>query len=69
LEPTYNNGYYNSYDQGEESWPAQIGRGALEGNNSYAMSPEDGHCAQRYRFRDSAPGTHIGYDGRRHSCR
>jgi hypothetical protein len=25
LEPTYNNGYCDSYDQGEESWAAQIG--------------------------------------------
>ncbi len=57
-EPTYSNGYYNSY-----------GGGALEGNNSYAMSPGDGHCAQRYRSYDSAPGTYIGSDGRRHSCR
>jgi len=69
LEPTYSNGYYNSYDQGEEFWPAQIGGGALEGNNSYAMSPDDGHCAQRYRSYDSAPGIYTGYDGRRHSCR
>jgi hypothetical protein len=29
LEPTYSNGYYNSYDQGEEFWPAQIGGGAI----------------------------------------
>jgi BA14K-like protein len=73
LEPTYNNSYYNSYDQGEEFWPAQIGGGALEGNNSYSMSPDDGHCRQRYpqRYRsyESASGTYTGYDGRRHSCR
>jgi hypothetical protein len=68
LEPTYNNGYYNSYDQGEEFWPAQIKRGTLDGNNSYAMSPDDGYCAQRYRSYDPASGTYMGYDGRRRSC-
>ncbi|MDB5610790.1 MAG: hypothetical protein JWP25_7690 [Bradyrhizobium sp.] len=70
LEPTYNNGYnngyYNGYDQGG---PVRVGRGALDGNNSYAMSPDDGYCAQRYRSYDPASGTYTGYDGRRHSCR
>jgi hypothetical protein len=41
---------------------------ALDGNNSYAMSPDDGYCAQRYRSYDPASGTYVGYDGRRHSC-
>jgi hypothetical protein len=41
---------------------------ALEGENSYAMSPDDGYCAQRYRSYDPASGTYMGYDGRRHSC-
>jgi hypothetical protein len=35
LEPTYNNGYYSRYDQGG---PVRVGGGALDGNNSYAMS-------------------------------
>ena len=66
LEPTYNNGYYNGYDQGG---PVRVGGSALDGNNSYAMSPDDGYCAQRYRSYDPASGTYTGYDGRRHSCR
>jgi hypothetical protein len=66
LEPTYNNGYYSRYDQGG---PVRVGGGALDGNNSYAMSPDDGYCAQRYRSYDPASGTYTGYDGRRHSCR
>jgi hypothetical protein len=36
LEPTYNNGYYNGYGQGEH---LRAGGGALDGNNSYAMTP------------------------------
>jgi len=62
LEPSYNNGY----DQGG---PTRVGGGALDGNNSYAMSPDDGYCAQRYRSYDRASGTYTGYDGWRHSCR
>ena|ERR1700687_2165098 len=65
LEPTYNNGRYNGYDQGEH---LRAGASALDGNNSYAMSPGDGDCAQRYRSYDPASGTYVGYDGRRHSC-
>jgi hypothetical protein len=61
LEPTYNNGY----GQGEH---LRAGGGALDGNNSYAMSPGDGDCAQRYRSYDPASGTYAGHDGRRHSC-
>jgi hypothetical protein len=66
LEPTYNNGYYNGYDQ---AGPVPVGGGALDGNDSYAMSPDDGTCAQRYRSYDPASGTYMGHDGRRHSCR
>src|SRR5229473_1574024 len=66
LESTYNNGYYNGYNQGG---PVRVGGGTLDGNNSYAMSPDDGYCAQRYRSYDPASGTYMGYDGRRHSCR
>jgi len=62
LEPTYNNGYYNGYGQGEH---LRVGGGALDGNNSYALS---GDCAQRYRSYDPASGTYAGHDGRRHSC-
>jgi hypothetical protein len=42
LEPTYNSGDYNGYDQGE--WPDRVGDGALDGNNSYAMSQDDRSC-------------------------
>jgi len=62
LEPTYNNGYYNGYGY------LRAGAGALDGNNSYAMSPGDGDCARRYRSYDPASGTYAGHDGRRHSC-
>jgi hypothetical protein len=65
LEPAYNSGYYDGYDQGGH---LRVGSGALEGNSSYAMSPGDGECAQRYRSYDAASGTYVGYDGRRHSC-
>lgn len=58
LEPTYNNGYYNGYDQT-----------GLDGNDAYAMSPDNGTCAQRYRSYDSTSGTYTGRDGRRHPCR
>jgi hypothetical protein len=51
LEPTYNNGYYNGYDQGGH---LRAGGGALKGNNSYAMSPGDDDCALRYRSYDPA---------------
>src|ERR1700694_5167465 len=64
LEATYHNGYYNGYGQGGHL----AGGGALDGNNSYAMSPGDGDCAQRYRSYDPASGTYVGYEGRRHSC-
>jgi hypothetical protein len=42
LEPTYNDGYYNGYNQRGELSPGGVGDGvrALKGNNSYAMSPE-----------------------------
>jgi hypothetical protein len=65
LEPTYNNGYYNGYGQGEH---LRSEGGALDGNNSYAMSRGDGDCARRYRSYDPASGTYAGHDGRRHSC-
>jgi hypothetical protein len=65
LEPTYTNGYYNGYDHGGR---LRAGGGALDGNNSYAMSPGDGDCALRYRSYDPASGTYVGHDGRRHSC-
>jgi hypothetical protein len=65
LEATYNNGYHNGHGQGEH---LRAGGGALDGNNSYALSPGDGDCALRYRSYDPASGTYVGYDGRRHSC-
>jgi len=70
LEPTYNDGHYNGYNQKGELSPGGVGGGvrALEDDNSYAMSPDDGYCAQRYRSYDPASGTYMGYDGRRHSC-
>jgi|SRR5258708_28886422 len=61
LEPTYNNGYYSGGHLRAEG-------GALDGNNSYAMSPADGDCAQRYRSYDPASGTYVRSDRRRHSC-
>jgi BA14K-like protein len=33
-----------------------------------AMSPDDGHCSQRYRSYDPASGTYTSYDGRRLPC-
>jgi hypothetical protein len=69
LEPTYNSGYYNGYGY-DQGGPARVvGGGALDGNNSYAMSPDDSYCAQRYRSYDPVSGTYMGHDGRRHSCR
>jgi len=66
LEPTYTNGYYNGYGQGEH---LRARGGALDGNNSYALSPGgNGDCALRYRSYDPASGTYVGHDGRRHSC-
>ena len=65
LEPTYTNGYYNSYHHGGH---LRAGVGAPDGNNSYAMSPGDRDCAQRYRSYDPASGTYVGRDGRRHAC-
>jgi hypothetical protein len=65
LEPTSNSGYSNGYDRAGH---LRAGGGALDGNNSYAMSPRDGDCAQRYRSYDPASGTYVGHDGRRHSC-
>ncbi len=65
FEPTYNNAYYNGHDQGR---PIRARGGALDGNNSYAMSPGDGACAQRYRSYDPASGTYVRSDRRRHSC-
>ena len=44
-EPTYNNGYYNGYGQGEH---LRAGDGALDGNNSYALS-EIGRASCRER--------------------
>ena len=64
-EPTYNNGHYNGSGQGGHR---RARGGALDGNNSYAMSPGDGDCARRYRSYDPASGTYVGHDGRRHSC-
>jgi hypothetical protein len=61
LEPTYNNGYY-------QRGHLRAGGGALDGNNSYALSLGDGDCAQRYRSYDPASGTYVRHDGRRHSC-
>lgn len=66
FEPTYNNGYYDGYDQ---AGPARVGGGALDGSNANAMSLDDGYCAQRYRSYDPASRTYTGHDGRRHSCR
>ena len=70
LEPTYNYGYYDDYGQRGEFSPGGVGGGvrALEGENSYAMGPDDDYCAQRYRSYDPTSGTHLGFDGRRHSC-
>jgi hypothetical protein len=65
LEPTYNSGYYNGYDQAGQ---LRAGGGALDANNSYAFSPDGGDCAQRYRSYDPASGIYVGHDGRRHSC-
>jgi hypothetical protein len=65
LEATYTNGYYNGYGQGEH---LRAGVGALDGNNSYAMSPGDGDYAQRYRSYDPSSRTYVRHDGRRHSC-
>ncbi len=65
LEPIYNNGYYNRYNQ---AGPVPLGGGALDGNDSYAMSLDDGSCAQRYWSYDPESGTYTGNDGRRHSC-
>src|SRR3979490_2673115 len=65
LEPTYNKGDPTGHDQGG---PLRAGGGALDGNNSYAMSLGDGDCAQRYRSYDPASGTYVGHGGRRHSC-
>jgi hypothetical protein len=62
LEPTYNSGY----DQGGFG---RLGGDTLDGNNSYAMSPRDGFCAERYRSDRPASGTYTSYDGRRRSCR
>ena len=65
LETTYNSGYYNGSGQGGHR---RAGGRALDGNNSYAMSPGDGDCAQRYRSYDPASGTYVRHDGWRHSC-
>ena len=65
LEPTFNNGYYSGYDQGGH---LRAGGGALDGNDSYALSLGDGDCPQRYRSYDPASGTYLRHDGRRHSC-
>jgi len=65
MEPTYNNGYYNGYDQAGH---LRAAGGALDGNKSYAMSPGDGDCARRYRSYDPASGTYVRHDGRHHSC-
>src|SRR5260221_10378305 len=59
FEPTYNSGSYNGY---------RIGGGALDGNDSYALTPNDGSCAQRSRSYDPRSGTYVGSDRRRHSC-
>ena len=70
LEPTHNDRHYNGCDQQSELSPGGGGVGVrtLRGENSYAMNPDDGSGAQRYRFYDPASGTYMGYDGRRHSC-
>jgi hypothetical protein len=65
FEPTYNSGYYSGSDQAGH---LRAGGGTLDGNNSYAMSPGDGDCAQRYRSYDPASRTYVRHDGRRHSC-
>src|SRR6266853_3762070 len=65
LETTYNSGYYSGHDQGGH---LRAGGAALDGNNSYAMSPGDGGCVQRYQSYDPASGTYVGRDGRRQSC-
>jgi hypothetical protein len=66
LEPTYDNGYYSGYGQAGH---LQAGGGALDGNNSYAFSPDGGDCAQRYRSYNPASRTYVGHAGRRNSCR
>jgi hypothetical protein len=38
-EPTYNNGYYNGYEQAGHH---RAGAGALDANNAYALSRADG---------------------------
>ena len=70
LEPTYNDRHYNGCDQQGEISPGggRVGVRTVRGENSYAMSPDDGTGAQRYRSYDPASGTYMGYDGRHHSC-
>jgi hypothetical protein len=65
LEPTYNNGYYSGYDQA--GYPRAEG-GALDGNDSYALSSGNDDCALRYRSYDPVSRTYVGHDRRRHSC-
>jgi BA14K-like protein len=59
FEPTYNRGYYSGY---------RVGGGALDANNSYALTPNDGSCAQRHRSYDPRSGSYVGSDRRRHPC-
>src|SRR5258708_13630605 len=59
FEPTYNSGSYNGY---------RIGGGALDANDSYALTPNDGSCAHRSRPYDPRSGSHAASDRRRPSC-
>jgi hypothetical protein len=59
FEPTYNSGSYNGY---------RIAGGALDANDSYALTPNDGSCAQRSRSYDPRSGSYVGSDRRRHFC-
>ena len=69
MEPTYNDRHYNGYDQEGELSPGGGGVGVrtLRGENSYAMSPDDGSGDSAIGLRTSFE-TYMGYDGGRHSC-
>jgi hypothetical protein len=75
-----NNGYWNN---NSGFWPGDVAAGAAgtagaiatapfrgaRNDNSYAyMDGNASYCAQRYRSYDSASGTFLGRDGRRHVC-
>jgi hypothetical protein len=58
FEPTYNSSYNGN----------RIGGGALDANDSYALTPNDGSCARRSRSYDPRSGSYAASDRRRHSC-